>query len=148
MACFSRLPVVTRTGQLVGTRTAGAVLGSSIDLLPTLADLAGVKLISEKPLDGTSLAAGQALIEFIEGLSADLPVLVLGFSVPGERLLAQLYQIEGAMLAAVVDYLQLLAAFLLNAAGMQNGVHIGRLTNEINKNDIALNGMYSYWKPI
>lgn len=27
--------------------------------------------------DGTSLAAGQALIEFIEGLSADLPVLVL-----------------------------------------------------------------------
>lgn len=51
-----RSPLVLRwTGRIPADRVIGEVAGA-IDLLPTLADLAGIEVAASKPLDGRSLA--------------------------------------------------------------------------------------------
>ena len=49
--CLWRWPAKIKPG----TKVPGAFLGAAIDLLPTLADMAGIEVTSKKPLDGMSL---------------------------------------------------------------------------------------------
>ncbi|MEM6278043.1 MAG: arylsulfatase [Verrucomicrobiota bacterium] len=51
-----RSPMLIRWPAKIAAGTEVTTMGSAIDLLPTLAEMTGVELISEKPLDGLSLA--------------------------------------------------------------------------------------------
>ncbi len=51
-----RSPLLVRWPQRIEAGKKVSQIGAAIDLLPTLADLAGIKVASKKPLDGTSLA--------------------------------------------------------------------------------------------
>lgn len=51
-----RSPLLVRWPQRIRPGTAVTPIAGAIDLLPTLAELAGVKVVGEKPLDGVSLA--------------------------------------------------------------------------------------------
>lgn len=50
-----RSPLLIRWPGKIDKGKKIAQIGSAIDLLPTLADMAGIELVSEKPLDGISL---------------------------------------------------------------------------------------------
>src|SRR5262245_35284406 len=50
-----RSPLLIRWPKAVQPQTRVTQIAGAIDLLPTLADLAGIKIASEKPLDGKSL---------------------------------------------------------------------------------------------
>ena len=50
-----RVPFLIRWPGHIPAGTKVPQIASAIDLLPTLTDLAGIKMISEKPLDGTSI---------------------------------------------------------------------------------------------
>ncbi|MEM1443664.1 MAG: arylsulfatase [Verrucomicrobiota bacterium] len=52
-----RSPMLIRWPAKIAAGTEVKTMGSAIDLLPTLAEMAGVELTSEKPLDGQSLAS-------------------------------------------------------------------------------------------
>lgn len=52
-----RSPLLVRWPRVIRPGTIVAPVAGAIDLLPTLADLAGVKRVGDKPLDGMSLAS-------------------------------------------------------------------------------------------
>ena len=61
-----RSPLLIRWPKLIKSGRRSSQIAAAIDLLPTLADLAGIKMQSKKPLDGISLVSrlgGQAAAE-------------------------------------------------------------------------------------